>query len=100
MGIQIGFRQNDVQHLVTETHSERYTCGRCSLCENMEDGCQDTTVETSIKLEWDGISIWVYTYYSEHDKQMMCWCDANHWGSNRQPLLYILVGNNIDFRES
>jgi hypothetical protein len=98
MGIQIGFRQNDVQHLVTETHSERYACGQCEACENMED-CNNFTVGTDVKLEWNGVSIWVHAYHSEHYDQGMCWCDANHWGSNRKPLLYILEGNNIEYYE-
>lgn len=95
MGIQIGFSRKDVEHLIVERDEEELHCGCCYSClEGLgEEKCEDIYVAQYVRLEWNAATVWVHV----HNDQ--CWVDANHWGQNRNKILFILEGNNIEYTE-
>lgn len=94
MGIQIGVAVKDVEHLIATMENVRYPCFQCEMCEDgLDDQCTDEHVAQEIKLQYNDVSIWMNV------DNNFAWCDANHWGSNREKILYILNENNIEYVE-
>lgn len=94
MGIQIGFSKADVAHLIVEEDKEELCCGNCYGCvEEWNSPCSNLYIAEYAKLSHGAVEIWV------HVVDGYCWIDANHWGSNRNKILYILAENNIEYVE-
>lgn len=96
MGIQIGVNYEDVAHLIVAEEDEEYGCGRCSQCVDAWGAhCFNSTTVVYYKLQHKDVEMWM----SSSGGGNWLWCDANHWGSNREKILFILNENNISYTE-